>query len=194
MEGHTKSITCAAFSPRGRAVVTTSFDGTVRMWNASTGKLVRTIAEDVTRKVRKRWTKGGPIEERDLPVSFSSVAFSRDGRTIATGSSDHIVRLWDYGTGGLLRTLEGHKWNVDSVRFSRDGRRLLVAGRHVFIWDLDAGRIERSISPMGKMRSGNRPPTDWPMWPRGAYYSPNENLIATGLGQVFPASSSGILQ
>ena len=50
-----------------------------------------------------------------------SVAFSPDGNTIASGSYDNTVRLWDAATGAHKQTLEGHRGNVQSVAFSPDG-------------------------------------------------------------------------
>ena len=54
--------------------------------------------------------------------SVTSVAFSPDGRSIASGSYDDTVRLWDAVTGSHIRTLEGHTDDVNSVAFSPDGR------------------------------------------------------------------------
>jgi hypothetical protein len=51
-----------------------------------------------------------------------SVAFDPAGRTLASGSNDYTVKLWDVATGKLLRTLEGHTRGLEAVAFSADGR------------------------------------------------------------------------
>ena len=52
----------------------------------------------------------------------SSVAFSPDGRTALSGSTDGTLKLWEVATGKELRTLTGHLNTVNSVAFSPDGR------------------------------------------------------------------------
>jgi WD40 repeat protein len=57
------------------------------------------------------------------------VAFSPDGRLLATASGDDgTARLWDPAAGEHRRTLTGHKWPVLGVAFSPDGRLLATAG------------------------------------------------------------------
>ncbi|MDP6451027.1 MAG: hypothetical protein QF773_09430, partial [Lentisphaeria bacterium] len=78
--------------------------------------------------------------------SVNSVAFSPDGRLIASGSWDETIKVWDSASGREVMTLTGHSHWVNSVAFSPDGKRL-VSGSYdatVKVWPAhdwqDSGR------------------------------------------------------
>src|SRR2546423_971737 len=67
----------------------------------------------------------------------SAVAFSPDGKTVASASWDSTVRLWDTATGTARQTLEGHTDGVMAVTFSPDGKTVASASLDstVRLWD-----------------------------------------------------------
>jgi WD40 repeat protein len=74
------------------------------------------------------------------------VAFSPDGRTLATGLLDGIVKLWDVASGQELRSLSGQTKAVFGLAFSPDGKTLASGGDNIKLWDVASGQEIGSLN------------------------------------------------
>ena len=87
--------------------------------------------------------------ERTLEThsDVSSVCFSPDEKTLASGSKDNKVRLWNVETGVNTKTLVGHSRAVNSVSFSPDGKTLASGSgdNTVTLWDVETGENTKTL-------------------------------------------------
>lgn len=77
------------------------------------------------------------------------MAFSPDGKILASGSVDKTVRLWDVQTYTSIRTLSGHSSMVNVIAFSPDGKTLVSGssmGETIRIWDVQNGASLKTIT------------------------------------------------
>lgn len=97
-----------------------------------------------------------------------SLAFSRNGETLASASADRTVNLWDVQTGRVKQTMRGHTSSVWSVAMSPDGK-MLASGSldgTFRLWDTQNGRLLRTIAHPGSVSTVS--------------FAPNGKLIASG--------------
>ncbi len=74
--------------------------------------------------------------------SVNSLGFSSDGKILASGGLDNIIKLWDIETGKEIRSFQGHKKAVNSLSFSSDGK-ILASGSEdntIKLWDIETGK------------------------------------------------------
>jgi WD40 repeat protein len=82
--------------------------------------------------------------------AVTSVAFSPDGKRVASASHDHSVRLWDVSPAQKLLTLDGHTGRVNGLAFSPDGKSLVSASDlELVLWDLAGVQKPRFIRCRG---------------------------------------------
>jgi WD40 repeat protein len=129
---HRGGVTGLALSPDGRYLVSSSEDTTVRIWQLSTGRSLRTLTGHSGR--------------------VYCVAVSPDGRWVASGGNDRTIRLWNLQNGRLIRTLGGwfggHTQGVLAIAFHPDRKRLVSgsADQTVRLWAISSGKELRTLT------------------------------------------------
>lgn len=98
------------------------------------------------------------------------MAFSTDGKRIATGSQDKTAKVWDAATGQQLLTLKGHTGMVRSVAFSPDGQRIITGSDDwtAKLWNVKTGLETFTLPKHTEM-----------VW--SVAFSPDGQRIATGI-------------
>jgi WD40 repeat protein len=178
---HALMVNCVAFSPNGKLLATTGGDAKVRLWNPETGEEQRslpgrplspygpdgllsvafspdgqTVAAGSAASAVFFWDVATGREQRVLPTdaNVNDLAFSRDGRLLATGH-ELDAQVWDLGTGQRLYKLAAHAadFRVNqttdrvTVAFAPDGKILFVGHPDGTLrsWDLTSGKLVNTI-------------------------------------------------
>ena len=160
-----------AFAPDGKTLYSGGEDKTIKLWDWEEGRLRRPGRTAETSRCLAFSPDGQILAVATLPAEQSGcgtspskrpalpckrhvgdvfgVAFSPDGRTLASAGRDHSVRLWDPVTGHELLTLKGHAATSTAITFSPDGT-ILATGSHdgaIKLWRASPGLADQKFVP-----------------------------------------------
>jgi WD40 repeat protein len=127
LPGHYGYVNSVTFSLDGKWIVSGSYDGTIRIWDAENKTQIRKLEE-----------KEG---------YYNTVAISPDSKRIFSGSDDRKVKIWDAESGKLLKSLPGHTGEVFSVALDANASRIVSGSGDgtIKIWNAESGEEIRTL-------------------------------------------------
>ncbi len=144
LSGHQLQVSAVALSqipPSGGILASASFDRTIRLWEVD--QAFECVGE---LKNLRNYNFSSILSGHTWAVL--TVAFSPDGKILASGSDDNTIKLWEVNTGQLICTLVGHSWSVVAVTFSTDGEMLISGSRDktVKLWSVSTKKEIATLS------------------------------------------------
>jgi WD40 repeat protein len=183
LTGHARSVDCVAFSLDGKMLASGAEDKKIKLWSVDSGTETNTSAlgfqSICTGIVPRGWkaNSGPPPRVPGCDIEVASVAFSPDGKLLASGNWDDTINLWHLASKKFPQILgEGGGYLVHSLSFSPDGR-LLASGSgdtSVKLWDTVSGKLSQTL--------GEEPKWTLARAVTSVAFSPGGRLLAFGRG------------
>ncbi|MGL4501820.1 MAG: WD40 repeat domain-containing protein, partial [Planktothrix sp.] len=140
LRGHVWAVHAVIFHPHDGSIISSSLDGTIKIWNPERGQLIHTLVGPLG------WLSPAQAWfSRDVEVY--SLAMSSDGKILASGGTEDVIKIWRWPDRQLQQTLKGHSDTIQAVAISPDGNTLASGGRDhtIRIWDLTTGKTQQIL-------------------------------------------------
>ncbi len=189
LKGHNKQVESIVFNDDGKYILSSSKDGTVRLWDTLKGdelqvfnqsspvessiisednQYIASLLSDGT--IRLQAINSNPngviTKGHDHRVTF--VSFSINDKMIVSASEDSTIRIWDASSGKELKTLTGHSLRVSSVSFGKSGNHIISSSwdGSIIIWDCQTWEKDKVLRGHSSIVSS-------------AFFSPTENYVVS---------------
>ncbi|MEM0927046.1 MAG: serine/threonine-protein kinase, partial [Planctomycetota bacterium] len=169
--GHVREVFSMDYSPDGKYIVSGGLDPWLKLWDATTGEEVATLAGHTAAIFGVRFSPDGKYiasydanhliklwDFSDLSREVATleghtdtivgVCFSPDGKLLASHGADKQIKLWSIETRREFQTLSGHSDYINRVRFRQDGKQLASSSRDgtLRLWDSSSGALVQTIN------------------------------------------------
>ncbi|MBN9522106.1 hypothetical protein J0H58_26910 [bacterium] len=148
--GHTNVVTDLALTADGKTLVTGSADGTVRVWEAGSGKQIRLFQGHATEVAGESGVSAVAVRADGRQAASAGAdgsTVSADGKLVATAGADKTIRLYDAETGTAAGELKGHAAAVTALAFLPDGKLASAGGdRVVKLWDTATKAVVKELA------------------------------------------------
>jgi WD40 repeat protein len=195
--GHQYKVEDISFSPDGEILASGSHDGTLKLWQVGRGIEAYELQEDTLNYERsieslvfspdsRTLASLDMIDQKvtlwdietgekiailnDKQDQVSSIDFSTDGQTLASGDRQGIVKLWNVNSGMEIRSIKGHQYEIESIAFSATDKILASAGGLeglIKIWDTETGE------EVGTLLTDNK-------WIKSISFGSDDTILASG--------------
>ncbi len=162
LKKHTGGVTSIDFHPKNLFLASTSLDSSIRVWGIKKEEVLsqsnnEVLQGDIFVSTTAKSESSKSANYTIFPALTISkahenwiniITYSPNGRYLASGGWDNLVKIWDAQTGNLVKTFKGHKSAILDIYFTKDSKTLITSSKDETIkfWDIARGNLKKEIT------------------------------------------------